>query len=464
MTAVFALVTGIQGLVSVHRFKAGFLVFVFLYGAYPRFFALGVAEQGFALTAQRAMIVVMFFLYMIRWLYGCDDIRRGVDRLVRNKTIVLLLAAILLSKLLGNVATGRFDIGVAATLTTNMLFTIFVVMLTVTCIKSRNGIYLVMFMIVLSLLVNLFAILIEYINGESLFKDAVQIDYADSGIKSTEAILEGAERGARYRVMGFFDNSLEFVSFICPCIPIAVALFLATRERLVRVLTAMTVLIALPAMVWTGSRTVVLGMGSILLIASYRFFCRRLSRRGRIIFTLVGLVAFMLLLYGSWDWFAAKLLSPDRLYARSSLQRVVQHVSAGVLIMQSPFFGFGYARNIADLVDIKPLDSYYLRIMMEGGLVALVSFFALMAVVISKLSRISRLAIEKADMYLAEGLLLSVVSIIAMTPVITYVHPSFYLYLIIGMTLVLSNGVGTKAAFINEKSARQQYAGDVSKA
>lgn len=460
MTAVFALVTGIQALVSVHRFTAGFLVFVFLYGAYPRFFALGVAEQGFALTAQRAMIVVMFFLYMIRWLYGCDDIRRGVDLLLRNKTIVFLLAVILLSKLLGNVTTGRFDTGVAAALTTNMLFTIFVVVLTATCIKSRKDIYLVMFMIVLSLLINLFAIQAEYITGESLFKDAIQIDYS-TGSNDPIGTLAGAERDEQYRVMGFFDNALELASFICLCIPIAAALFLATRERLVRVLIAMSVLIALPALVWTGSRTAVLGMGSILLIASYRFFRRRLSRRGRIIFTLVGLVAFMLLLYTSWGWIVAKLLNANQIYARSSMERLLQHLSASVVIMESPFFGFGYARNIADIVGIKPLDSYYLRTMMEGGLVALVSLFALLAAVIWKLSRISRRAIEKADMYVAEGMLVSVVAIIAMTPVIVFAHPSFYLYLIIGMTLVLRDIPESEGASIYVKTVRQQHVGNV---
>ena len=455
MIVVLLLVSLVHGLVSLWSLRAGFFLFVLLYAVFPRFLEVGVSEHGFALTGQRTMIAALAFLFLLHWLYGSSHVRRAVRILKDNKSVFLLLVGILLAKIAGNVVAGRLNATEFATFANEFLLSVFVVVLTVTCVVSRRDIYLVLILVVLSLFINQLAAIAEYIKGGSLFVGAVELDFSVGTVKDQ---LAGAYRVGSYRVRGLLESSLELAALSCIALPFALVLVRKFRESPIGVLAAAALALLIPVVIWTGSRS---GLSMLILLAgfvTFRLFCKPLSSTGRTVAVAVAtVVAIPLAVMFLDDAVRLFFSTADAQQTRSAMSRFNQYVFAIPLLSQSPWFGFGFARNIVSVVDINWIDSVYLRTAMEGGAVGLALLLMLLARTSLSLFRIRRTAILRSDWQLTDGLLLSQGCLMILMLVLNLPSSILYLFLIVGLTLVLDesmrpNRPHTEVSVVNENA------------
>jgi len=149
---LFLLTAAVFLALVIYDIKAAFFVFVLLYGIYPRFFALGLSEEGLALTMQRAALILLLGMYLLHALWGSTAVKAGWNLLAKQRVFLIALIIYLLARLIGNIVSGRLDLAVVGQLVSESLISVFVVLLTVTYVKTRRDIKALLMVLMLSLL------------------------------------------------------------------------------------------------------------------------------------------------------------------------------------------------------------------------------------------------------------------------------------------------------------------------
>ncbi len=176
--ALFTLfVSIVHAFIAAFNFRNGFFLYVFLYATYPRLFSIGIGSEGFALSAQRLTMITMVLLFIIRFLYGSADVKRGFSNAFANWRTMLCLVAILGARLLGNYVTGRIDLTVVASFVDESLTILFAVFLCLMCLKTRRDVYLLLLVIAASLIPNQLAVVIETLTQQSIYPGSLQVDF-----------------------------------------------------------------------------------------------------------------------------------------------------------------------------------------------------------------------------------------------------------------------------------------------
>lgn len=414
--------------------RAAFFVAVLFYGIYPRFFSLGFADDGFALTMQRAMLFLLLAMYLVRWLWGSAEVRQGWKTLTGQRLAFAALLVYLLARLLGNLFTGRLDLGVAGQLVSESLISLFVVLLVVTYVRSRFQIVLLLVLVMLSLLFNQLISVYEYLAQETIFPADLSLRYEVGG--RGDAVLAGRIRDQSFRAMGIFDNPLKLTALLGMALPLVVYLAGNATTLLVRVLAGAAVFLALPTAYFSGSRA---ALGVVLLVFAwyaYRLISKNMTTAGQWIVALCGAVAGVAILGLFADELIRELLFGDA-YARSTEARVAAYLSVPLLLLEAPLFGFGYARNIVETLELGALDPFYLRLALEGGAVSLLAFITFLVASVRMLGPVKTGAADITDVRLAQALRLSlaVAALLALLLTLSYVR--MYLFLFAGLAMVL---------------------------
>ncbi|MBS94443.1 MAG: hypothetical protein CL799_08395 [Chromatiales bacterium] len=367
ITALFFFTMVTHLVVSLVNFRAGVFFFLFFYAVYPRFFSLGLGGDKFAMTGQRAMVIIIFLLCVLRFLWGSADIREAWLAIEKYKGILIALTGLLLAHLAGNIVTGRLDPGSISVGVSECLFSIFVVYLIILVVRKKQDVLILTGLLVLSLLLNQGIAIIEFSIDKSIFPTTLDLQYEQS--RSEEDLLEGRVRADHFRSMGVFDSGNALGGLIIVILPFAFMSLQAFYSPFRVVLSAIVIMLAMPTAYFTGSRTALGFTLAIIAWYLYSFIARGLSKGGRRLllafFVFIGLGAALPFL---GDIIETVLFGDTE---GSTMARYLQYGYTFVALTESPFFGYGYAQNISEIVNIKPLDSYYMRIALGGGLVAI---------------------------------------------------------------------------------------------
>lgn len=185
-------------------------------------------------------------------------------------------------------------------------------------------------------------------------------------------------------------------------------------------------------------------MGVVLLVFAwyvYVWTTRRMSLGGKRLVATVGLLCAVAVAALFADELLRELLFGDA-YARSTEARFRAYVTVPLLLIEAPFFGFGYARNIVETLELGALDPFYLRLALEGGAVSLVAFVAFMAAVARMLKPVATggtisTSHSAADSVLARSLRLSFAVIALLALILTLSYVRMYVFLFAGVAMVL---------------------------
>lgn len=428
------LVAGVHACVSLVNFRAGFLLFIFLYASYPRLFALGLGQEGFALTAQRMMIMVTVSLLMLRFLYGATDLKRGFAMLRKESGLAFLFSGLLLSKVIGNLVTGRLDFPAIVSFVDEAVVVFFLLMMTFTVIRTARDVYLVLLAITLSLLPNQFAAIIEFITQESIFPSSLQLDFETN--RSAEGMVTGGVRFGSYRVMGTFESSLKLMEMSVLALPMAAYLWTTATARYERYVLGFITLMGPLVIYWTGSRTGQAMLALQLTVYAFQYVRWKFGRMESLLVIVLSALFFSVFLGVN-----ARSIIQGWLFAagaeKSSLSRVFQYLLSWPLFLQSPWFGYGFARNIVDVIDLDRMDGYYLRTVMEGGLVSLFCLIALFVRSIRRLRMVGRRSSDPAAKPLTNALVLTLAGMLVMMLALNMGTSAFYAFLLFALVPVI---------------------------
>ena len=434
ITLLYLITVGGFAAVLLVNYRAALFLAVFLYSIYPRFFSLGVSDDGFALTAQRAMLLMLAGMYVLRALWGSWEVRYGWQILSRYRGIMIALLVYLTARLAGNVLSGTVGVGMIVQLVSETLISGLVLVLVVTYVRSRSDILALLTLILVSLLFNQLISIYEFSTQSTIFPESIALQY-DTGSKGEE-LLEGRVRDEAYRAMGIFDNPLKLSAFLGMMLPLSVFLMGCARTTLMRVLAGTSVVLALPTAFFAGSRA---ALGIVLLVFcwyAYQWLAEGMSRAGRRFLAFCGVVVGGGLLLGVGSGLIQEFLFGDA-YARSTEARFIAYATVPLLLLDSPIFGFGYSRNIVEALNLGALDPFYLRLALEGGVVSLIAFLVILSGAFRVL-RPAALQNESAfDRDLARSLRLAfaVIGLLAIVLTISYVRMYFFLF--VGLAMVL---------------------------
>ena len=199
-----------------------------------------------------------------------------------------------------------------------------------------------------------------------------------------ENALEGAFRAGEYRAQGFFDTSLTFAEYLLYVAVIFVLFISKTSKRNKSVYVTIGI-IFLASTVFTGARFPIVVIG--LILVSYAFFnvirlvsvgSQKVLILSLFVIVMSSVVAFSSILVDIEfyvDSFA--FLIGDDISSRASvISRANQWIAIPAEVSSNQFLGIlgeGYRSDLIERIDVK-LDSYFFRLLIEGGWLAMSAF------------------------------------------------------------------------------------------
>jgi hypothetical protein len=351
--------------------RVAFFLFVFLYGVYPKFLAVGIGEQGFALTGARALVSLLFLGYLGRLLLDDPDARRGLGALRRESSLALAIVALITAKILGNVTAGQWSLGSFAALADEVMLVAFVFVLAVTYVRTLRDLYILFACVAGSVIVNELAMMIEFIRGGSVFYDIVEIQYET---ETERNLIAGRIRDGTYRMMGLMPNPLVLASLFCIALPGMLALASQKKDGFLKAIAIAGLVGIGPALIATFARGgIVLGF-FVVSFAALLLLTRNLDRPLRMTAMLLGgSAALIVLILGGQELLTAIVSTGGDQAVRSAQSRVLQYAAAMPVLFDHPVFGVGYARNYDVLLGVGNIDGHYLRTTLQGGIAGLLA-------------------------------------------------------------------------------------------
>jgi O-antigen ligase len=358
--------------------RAAFLFFMFMLAFSPRYFAIGVGASELAFTFQRFMAIVLAMVVIGRLLVSRDAVTRVAVLVKESKLIIFSIVGLFLWKLLATVsATGLANI---AYFFDDLLLSASVLLAAMVFVRTPRELLVTLSVVVASLFASELLGVVEYLRAAPFAKGA------EVSVELSPDALKGSFRGSAYRIMVGFTNPLLLAEFLLPAFAAAV-MVVGTRRGKWRVLGVVSLLLIFPTMLMTGSRAGVLTLALAIYVYAIFFFWRRFGRAGRFAM-LVGLLFSLGVLL---DTAGLVLFNPGEYFSRrdlgglSVLVRIQQYFDIGRLIADHPWLGFGLMQNYeTGVVGVTHLDSYWLRLGLEGGVPAMMLFATLLIGAIAK--------------------------------------------------------------------------------
>ncbi len=234
-----------------------------------------------------------------------------------------------------------------------------------------------------ALLLQLCVVFIETLSQQPILHGIVEINVSTV----SEKVSEGFERGGTYRALGLFDNPLSLAEYLLVgCVLMLGAYKLNGSKR--PVLFYLGVAVVLLAISYTGARFSLIALVLALFVSTVFYYGYRLPSLGRPVFLIVSTALFSSLGYFAYlaitdvYWFLEILntyAGEDASGTASVISRASQYLIIPTEIFgnaSSGILGEGLRSDIMQRLDTR-LDNYYLRVLIEGGALGLISFAAL---------------------------------------------------------------------------------------
>ncbi len=359
------------------RPRAGIYLLTFLLPFMPRYLGWGVGEEGFALSPRRIAT-----LACLLGLAGVLMLRSGlVDRLIafmrQNKFFVLVLLALYVAKASATVINSGFNANLLYVID-DLIISLVPALGLLLFVRTAQDENLIIVLIVVALAVTGSLALIEALKGSVLLQGLVEISVEEAGIGG----LADRIRGGFYRSKALFDNPLLLSEFVCIAWPWALYLW-TVGGRSTKFLLGFMATLAAPAILFvsharSGWLVFSFGVGAY---GSLRLWGRS-SHFGRLAIGILLSVAVITMGAFAYEVIVdpTAYITPGAEGTLSLAERLNQYVIVGIAWIESPLLGYGMSRNFTeDLEFLNNLDSYWLRLILEGGAISVLLFAVISA-------------------------------------------------------------------------------------
>jgi O-antigen ligase len=437
MLLVYALITAAFTVLAFMRLRWAFFIYVFLFASYPKLLAVGVWEEGFALSLQFLLAIALMGVWVTLWLMGDHRAKRGIDVVSRYPFLWAPILGLFVYKVLGSVALGEYGVGTFSALVNEFIISVWAVLITAVCVRTQRDVVTLLGVIALSLVVNEVWVLLEMAKGAPLLKDLVNISYRVEGRFS----LDGRFLDTGYRAMGVFSNPLQLAAFACIALP--PALFLVKNSSgVLRYKYIVPVIMAPVAVYFTRSRFGLILLMIILAIylSSYVVSKAKLGRVLRACVLMLGLVvlggsSYLMVNYANKITRASEFeLSDDR----SVQSRIAQYELSSQLLSEGPvrlLMGYGAQRNLTVELDrLDTLDNYYIRTALEAGIFGLL----LLVMTYVGLYRLTKRILKMGGMARSVAVTVRFMTLALMISMNFLSYPYIYMYLYLCVAIAMS--------------------------
>ncbi len=348
----------------------------------PRYLAVGIGQDGLALTLYRVLLYSLFIAIVIKFIHGSASPYRRL-----SKDGKLVLWGVLLVSLVSCV--GSYEHGslfLSAAYAIEDVATIFIAMYTGWLLSNRADSLQLYFKyaVVVPILICCFLVIIEVYRQAPVLSGLINIDeslYTSTG----RDFLGSVSREGVYRVKALFNNPLQLSEFAVYCLVFsfaAILLRIVSKKQFIVVMLC-TIFIIYHSGSRSGFLIMMLGCSAVTIF----YFLSLSGLRSRISTWLLligcavlGCVMIYLLALES---VGEQLHLIDDVGDRSTAARLQQYYAVFELWKQSKIYGYGYKRAFFDYFQIlQSLDNYFLRIILQSGAtgfaIQLVCFFTIL--------------------------------------------------------------------------------------
>lgn len=241
-------------------------------------------------------------------------------------------------------------------------------------------------LLLLGFFLQIILVTFEYFVGEPILSGIVAIKVSTVG----SDVLLALERGGAYRAKGFFDNPLSLAEYTLYCYAFILG-FRLFKPRKQRYLYVFLALLAILAIYFTGSRYPLLALTASSAALWFFYTGFRLPAVIRPIFTILAIslsflgavLAYFAITNIQWTLATfSPILGDDVSSIASIVSRAAQYqmVSAEILSnATNGVLGSGLRSDTIERLGVR-LDNYYLRALIEGGFLGLISYILMLIV------------------------------------------------------------------------------------
>lgn len=362
--------------------RRAFFVFLFCAGFLPAYVAIPLGIGGAGVSLMQIMTLTMTVFVVLSFLYKPKPWLAALSPAVFSKfsmIFLLLYACKFISIQTNNFPNATFY------MIDEMIRMYTMFLLGARYLSDLPSLYTGLRLLVAGAILQWFTIPLEAVMQGPLLQSIVQVQVTTVG----EDVLQGFERAGAYRNQGFFDHPLSLAEYTIYVLTFLFGIKKMSKSR-APILMSLLIAITLASTLSTGTRFAFIA--GPIIVAAYLFLERpRFTRRSTLALYKGGVVLSVAL--GSYlvvvvaqnvDWFVntfSFLVGDDVSEIASVFSRASQYDIIPREVMNSGFmgvFGEGHRSDFITRFDTR-LDNYYLRTMIEGGMLGWV-FFSILVI------------------------------------------------------------------------------------
>lgn len=420
--------------------RAAFLCFVFFLPFMPRY--LGIPVGTGSISGVR-IVLVLFLVMLLLWVGKKSRFFEMVGMIRKESGLFWILTFMFVVKVIATVThMGAENL---AYVIDDFLASMPVFLLSMILFRTYESRKLLLIAIVSSLFVCEILSVLEFFKQAPLLLGIYEIE-----VVHNDEVELGTARDDAYRTQAFFDNPLLFAEFVSFSWPLAWFLSRNAESKTLRPVFWLSLLMAPVTLYFIGARGGWLVSGLTFLYLMFFYFWHRIDRFLRMVaglFASVGVVSAVIFVI-------AVLVSPDQYFdsydtgGRSSLYRIEQYFTVAEEVAKNPF-GFGAHRNYeGELEFLLTLDSYWLRLLLEGGFLELLAFASFFFLVYRRAYKIKRQVMLARENQLIFVMIATLLSLTLYKFFVSMPFNTIYMYIIAGVIMSWDTTAGAKHAHV----------------
>jgi len=320
----------------------------------------------------RIFLSLSILIYFVYFLFS----KRPLSKLKKYKMFVLLLTTlsfVFFISFLNNIPNLKSFYAYVNFLVTGPFLAIYCI----TFIDDKEHIEKVLELMVLVFLV---------MNIIALFEFFVEHPLFDKFLITKKNIMWAVRphyREGKYRVQSLFPNPLVYAQVLVALIPINWYFFKGKKTNFIfKILVFFNLFLSIIMVFLTDSRA---GIGLVCLMPFLVLYEKTSNKIFKLMIKMIGFFVFILIFFKlvvivkeiPFDFVKKLAIEGANKRTLSLYYRFVQLKFAIICFMKKPFLGFGYG-NVQYIIKpfLKSMDNYVLTLIISGGILGLVSFFA----------------------------------------------------------------------------------------
>jgi hypothetical protein len=374
---------------GIKSLKRVFFAFIFLLPILPYYFAIPVGGGGAGLAAARLSSFILFFLLLVSLLLDEEGWRKPLRVVARQQGFMSAFVVLSVTRLISTLANR--GIGGLFYWFDELALSLLIFLLAIRIFSNPANLLRLTKVLTAMAILQVILVFVEVALGRHLLLGVINIQVATVG----SDVLDGIVRGGAHRVQTLFDNPLSLAEYLLYLMT-ALLFLKPALQKAGRWKTLVLVGLLFLAILQTHSRFPFVLLFATYLMLSVAYVATRLPPLQRAIvagsFLLAGsatlyLLGNILLNFEAFIPVMDDYFRGDEVSKKASIiSRGLQYTVIGDRIFgQAPLglLGEGYRSSILEELEIQ-LDNYYLRLLIEGGTLAVLSFLVMCLILISQ--------------------------------------------------------------------------------